>query len=63
MRRNETRSSCKYYSWGDVAPRAYGAFCMHKGARVFSMEDSKLSPQCYGCRHYEKRRNIYLSER
>ena len=54
MRKTETNRHCKYYSYGDVAPTAYGAFCTYKKVKCFTRRNGVLSPQCYGCKNFKR---------
>lgn len=56
MKKNETKEHCKYYSWGDVAPFEYGAFCTAGTDPKCFWKDKKgkLHPQCWGCILYKR---------
>lgn len=42
------RPDCKFYSYGDVAPREYGAYCTYNNANVeITSQDT-----CSGCEAY-----------
>ena len=59
MKKNETKTTCKFYTWGNVVPRAYGAYCKYFKTffSITSRFTNDLDPQCWGCKAYKRRRN------
>ena len=56
MKKNETKSHCKYYDWGLKIPSDLGVFCTYKKVKAFFITKmGKLKPQCWGCKNYKKR--------
>ena len=43
-----TKPDCKYYDWGDTAPREYGAFCR-------ATHECLTKEICENCKTYKKK--------
>lgn len=52
MSKEDPKRDCKYYDWGNTAPREYGAFCApHNGKDVRTIKKG----MCSNCKDYSKK--------
>ena len=49
---NGTSPECRYYDWGQTAPREYGAFCVAQQQLRLLTKDI-----CWDCEFYERQQN------
>lgn len=50
--KEDPKRDCKYYDWGNTAPREYGAFCApHNGKDVRTIKKG----MCSNCKDYSKK--------